>query len=154
MAHRRVDPGEGRQRPGPGRRSEGSFLPARRLSYEEERRQRERPWSPSQQVAADESGTDRAGLGAEHSRAVGGNRGKGPRDYSRSDERIRELICERMLDDDLLDASDIDVRVENGEVILTGTVRERRDKRYAEELAEQCGGVVDVMNSLRVESGH
>jgi osmotically-inducible protein OsmY len=85
---------------------------------------------------------------------VGGNRGKGPRDYSRSDERIRELICERMLDDDLLDASDIDVRVENGEVILTGTVRERRDKRYAEELAEQCGGVVDVMNSLRVESGH
>ena len=154
MAHRRDNSGESRHRSGTGRRNEGSLLPARRLSYEEERRQRERPWSPSQQVAADESGTARAGLAADQGRAVGGNRGKGPRGYSRSDERIRELICERMLDDDLLDASDIEVRVENGEVVLTGTVPERRDKRYAEELAEQCGGVVDVMNSLRVESGH
>ena len=154
MAHRRVDPGEGRRRSGTGRSSEGSFLPARRLSYEEERRQRERPWSPSQQVAPNESGADRAGRAPDQGQAVGGNRGKGPRGYSRSDERIRELICERMLDDDLLDASNIDVRVENGEVILRGTVPERRAKRYAEELAEQCGGVVDVMNSLRVESGH
>src|SRR5688572_4681086 len=154
MAHRRDNPDEGRQRPGTGRRNEGSFLSARRLSYEEERRQRERPWSPSQQVAATDSTTDRASLTTDQGRAVGGNKGKGPRGYSRSDERIRELICERMLEDDFLDASDIYVRVENGEVILTGTVRERRAKRYAEELAEQCGGVVDVMNSLRVESGH
>ncbi len=154
MAHRRDNPGEGRHRSGRGRRVEGNILPARRLSYEEERRQRERPWSPSQQVAANESGTARASVTADHGGAVGGNRGKGPRGYSRSDERIRELICERMLDDDLLDASDIDVRVENGEVILTGTVPDRRAKRYAEELAEQCGGVVDVMNSLRVERAH
>jgi hypothetical protein len=68
----------------------------------------------------------------------------------RSDERIREDVCERLSGDDGLDGSDIAVRVAAGEVTLDGTVEEGRAKRIAEEIACSCSGVVDVHNALRV----
>jgi hypothetical protein len=77
-------------------------------------------------------------------------RGIGPRGYVRSDERIREQVCEALTDHDAVDARDIEVDVQGGEVILTGTVRERAMKRYAELAAESCGGVKDVHNQLRI----
>jgi hypothetical protein len=49
-----------------------------------------------------------------------------------------------------LDASDVEVKVQNGEVTLTGTVDNRRHKRIAEDAAEECSGVRDVHNQLRV----
>jgi osmotically-inducible protein OsmY len=79
------------------------------------------------------------------------HRGRGPKGYRRSDERIREDISDRLTDDHWLDASEIDVRVENGDVHLTGEVKTRDDKRRAEQLAEQVSGVDNVMNHLRVE---
>src|SRR5437762_1916123 len=46
------------------------------------------------------------------SAAMGGPyAGRGPRGYQRSDERIREDVCERMSDCGELDATDIEVRV-------------------------------------------
>ena len=39
------------------------------------------------------------------------HRGRGPRGYTRSDERIREDVNDRLTDDGWLDASDIDVQV-------------------------------------------
>lgn len=80
----------------------------------------------------------------------GGFAGRGPKDYQRSDERIREQISDRMSDDDDLDASEISVQVQKGEVTLTGTVQSREQKRRAEDLAEQCSGVSDVVNNIRV----
>jgi osmotically-inducible protein OsmY len=77
-------------------------------------------------------------------------RGKGPRNYSRSDERIKEDINDRLSDDPFVDASDIDVTVANGEVTLTGTVDHRSTKRRAEDLAEAVSGVKNVENRLRV----
>jgi hypothetical protein len=77
--------------------------------------------------------------------------GRGPRNYQRSDERIREEVNERLTDDHRVDASDIEVEVRNGEVILRGRVDERRDKRAAEEVVENLPGVRDVRNELRVE---
>lgn len=77
-------------------------------------------------------------------------RGKGPRNYSRSDERIKEDINDRLSDDPFVDASDIDVTVSNGEVTLTGTVDHRSTKRRAEDLAEAVSGVKNVENRLRV----
>jgi len=77
--------------------------------------------------------------------------GRGPRNYQRSDERIREEVNERLTDDPRVDASDIEVEVRNGEVILRGRVDERRDKRTAEEVVENLPGVKDVRNELRVE---
>ena len=61
------------------------------------------------------------------------NRGKGPKGFKRTDERLQEDISQRLSDDHELDASNIEVTVRNGEVTLQGTVTERRAKRLAEE---------------------
>lgn len=78
-------------------------------------------------------------------------RGKGPKNYKRSDSRIEEDINDRLSDDWHLDASDVEVKVENGDVILSGTVRDRAAKRHAEDLAERVSGVGNVENRIRVE---
>lgn len=75
--------------------------------------------------------------------------GRGPRNYQRSDDRIREDICEQLMRG-WMDADDVDVRVEKGEVTLSGTVRSRDEKRAIEDLAEDVLGVKDVHNELRV----
>jgi hypothetical protein len=77
-------------------------------------------------------------------------RGRGPRGYQRSDERIHEEVCETLTDDGSVDASDIDVRVDNGEVTLSGTVHSRDEKRRAEDVIENLPGVRDVHNSLTI----
>ena len=76
--------------------------------------------------------------------------GRGPRNYRRSDQRILEDVCDRLTDDPRVDAVDIDVRVKDGEVMLTGTVGSRDEKRRAEDVAELAGGVRDIVNELRV----
>jgi hypothetical protein len=83
--------------------------------------------------------------------AAGEHRGRGPRGYRRSDDRIREDVCERLTDDDRLDASEIEVTVKDCEVQLSGTVGSREDKRRAENLVDQVSGVQDVHNGLRVQ---
>lgn len=81
---------------------------------------------------------------------TGPHSGKGPRGYQRSDESIFEETCGRLSDSGWLDASDIEVRVENGDVTLEGTVADRRAKRLAEDLVADVRGVWDVHNRLRV----
>src|SRR5690606_11858476 len=49
-------------------------------------------------------------------------RGRGPRGYKRSDDRIREEVCDCLTDDDRLDASNIEVTVKDSEVTLSGYV--------------------------------
>jgi hypothetical protein len=83
-------------------------------------------------------------------RGTGPHRGKGPVGYQRSDERIRELVCESLTDDDQVDASNIEVSVSRGEVTLSGTVDDRRTKRAAEDCAYSVSGVRDVQNQLRM----
>ena len=79
------------------------------------------------------------------------HRGRGPKGYRRSDERIKEDVNDRLSDDYYLDASDVEVTVSNTEVTLTGTVNNRNDKRRAEDLAESVSGVSNVENRLRVK---
>jgi hypothetical protein len=78
------------------------------------------------------------------------NKGKGPRNYKRSDERIKEEINERLTEDHHVDAVEIEVKVQNGEVTLSGTVNGRSEKRRAEDIAESVSGVTHVENRLRV----
>lgn len=78
------------------------------------------------------------------------HKGKGPRNYSRSDDRMKEDINDRLSDDPWVDASDIDVVVSSAEVTLTGNVNERSEKRRAEDIAESVSGVKHVENRLRV----
>ena len=78
--------------------------------------------------------------------------GRGPKGYRRSDERIREDICDRLTDDWRVDASEVEVVVSSGQVTLSGSVPSREEKRKAEDLVESIPGVHDVHNNLRV--GH
>ena len=80
----------------------------------------------------------------------GTHAGKGPKGYVRSDERIREDVCERLTRHPEVDASDIEVAVSNGEVTLSGTVSERQLKRVAEDCVEVVSGVRDITNTIRI----
>jgi hypothetical protein len=79
------------------------------------------------------------------------HRGRGPKGYQRSDERIREDVNDRLTDDPHIDASEIEVTVSNREVTLSGTVNSRFEKRHAEDLAETISGVTHVQNNLRIQ---
>lgn len=76
--------------------------------------------------------------------------GKGPQGYTRSDERIREIVCERLAEHPDIDASGIDIEVQNGEVRMKGTVDDRPMKYEAEETVESIMGVKEVDNQLKV----
>lgn len=80
-------------------------------------------------------------------------RGRGPKGYQRSDDRIKEMVSDALEDDDRLDASNIEVQVQGGEVTLTGTVSDRAQKRRAEDCVDTLRGVKDVHNQLRVQQG-
>jgi len=88
-------------------------------------------------------------LGGGH-REDQGHRGRGPRGYRRSDQRIEEEVNDRLTDDPLLDATEIQVHVHDSEVTLTGNVDSRDARRRAEDLAGDVSGVTYVLNNLRV----
>lgn len=75
----------------------------------------------------------------------------GPKGYTRSDERIREDICERLMLADSIDPSEVSVSVKEGRVALEGTVPTRRMKHAIEDLADYTAGVTDVDNRIQVE---
>lgn len=80
------------------------------------------------------------------------DRGRGPRDYQRADDRIYAEICEALTDDADVDATHVDVAVSGGDVTLTGYVRTRSEKRRTEDVAASISGARDIYNQLRVQS--
>jgi hypothetical protein len=75
----------------------------------------------------------------------------GPKGYQRSDERLREVISERLMDASYIDSSDVSVAVSGAKVMLEGTVPERRMKHAIEDLADACPGVLDIENRIQVK---
>lgn len=75
--------------------------------------------------------------------------GRGPKGYRRSDERIREDVCERIARSGV-NAEDVEVQVETGEVTLSGEVENRWDKRHLEDMIDDIFGVDEVHNHLRL----
>lgn len=69
------------------------------------------------------------------------HRGHGPRDWRKSDERLREEVCEALAADAWLDARDLNVGVDEGEVVLSGVAPCFEARERAEDIA---GGVVGV----------
>ncbi|HEX4453881.1 MAG TPA: BON domain-containing protein [Kofleriaceae bacterium] len=112
----------------------------------------------SDRVEADEDfgdrfGRERSGYGGGRGGATwsrGPHYGKGPANFTRSDERIEQLVGEALQDDDQLDATGITVEVAYGEVILDGMVTDHRIKRMAEDVALHVRGVHDVQNRIRI----
>lgn len=84
-------------------------------------------------------------------RGSGRYSGYGPLNYTRSDTRIREDVCERLTHDPDIDPRDVEVHVSEGTVTLEGTVGQRWMKHRAEDLADACGGVRNVENRIRVQ---
>lgn len=89
--------------------------------------------------------------GGDEQRSGQSHRGRGPKNYQRSDERIREDVSDRLTDDHDVDASDIDVSVSDREVTLSGQVDSKQAKRRAEDCADSCSGVEHVQNNLRIK---
>lgn len=50
----------------------------------------------------------------------------------------------------MIDATDVEVTVHNGEVTLRGQVDHRHAKRLAEDIAESVLGVKDVNNQIKI----
>lgn len=87
----------------------------------------------------------------EYAQSVLRRGGKGPKGYKRSDERIREDVCDRLSHQWDLDSSEVEVTVSNGEVTLTGTIADREQKHRAENVADAVSGVNEVHNQLRIK---
>lgn len=117
----------------------------RKNEYDEEI---ERTWMPAADPWRPSNETDMAG--AYPTPAWRENHvGKGPKGFVRSDERIREQVCEALADHPEIDASDIEVEVADGEVTLKGTVANRSIKRLAEDVLHELKFVKDVHNQIR-----
>jgi BON domain len=76
-------------------------------------------------------------------------RGVGPKGYRRSDQHVRDQVCERLMLDPYLDPSEIVVGVSKGKVTLTGTVPSERMRESAIAAAGAvAGGAIE--SKLRV----
>lgn len=76
-------------------------------------------------------------------------------DYNRSlchqtDARIYEDIFEALLNDSMVDSSDIGVEVRDGVVTLTGHLDNREMKKEVEVCIEHVEGIVDVFNLINL----
>jgi osmotically-inducible protein OsmY len=90
-------------------------------------------------------------LGSPERRKPGGSHtGQGPRFHRRSDDKIHEEIWELLSNSADLDASEIELHVESGEVTLTGRVDSRDARWLTEDLVNSVAGVREVNNRLKV----
>jgi hypothetical protein len=119
-----------------------------------------RVWGPDRSSTAYSYGYDGQGgygdasLDRANARAgASGQRGRGPRDYVRPDDRIADDIISRLTEDARIDAREIVLMVQDGVVTLTGNVPERQMKHCAEDRAAEASGVREVRNTIRVDDG-
>ena len=75
----------------------------------------------------------------------------GPRGRRRTDESLAEEIREILTADPELEATDIEVEVEDGAVTLRGLVVDSDARLLAEELVETLPGVREVHNRLQAD---
>lgn len=130
--------GFGRSAPRESTRLEGDYSDESAVSYEHDERRRRA-----------------AGRGGLHGERPWRERPfpRGPKGYQRSDERIKEDICERLMQSYFIDSSEVSVDVRGAKVMLEGTVPERYMKHAIEDVVDACLGVEDIENRIRVVSG-
>lgn len=150
-------PDDRRDRPDrPERRQGAVYYPGR---TEADYREQESPHVPGYVSAYSSGYEDGYQAGTRSSREVARDYGAqpgtqprrlGPKNYVRSDDRVREEVCERLAHRDQLDVSDVTVTVQSGVVTLEGSVNDRRMKYEVEDVADDTFGVTDVVNRLHV----
>ncbi|MFP2958924.1 BON domain-containing protein [Myxococcus sp. 1LA] len=113
------------------------------------------PWdgygtSPSR---PDDHGLGNGGYAGGRSRPEGPMRapprGRAPRGYQRSSERILADLCDQLMRS-WVDAEDVDIRVRDGVVLLAGVVRSHDERHATEAIARDVLGVKEVINDIRV----
>lgn len=75
-----------------------------------------------------------------------------PPGMHRTDAELYEDICEALMQCDDVDSSDVTVTVREGEVLLEGSVPERRMRYLIEDFAAGHPAVRDVDNRIRVRA--
>jgi len=78
--------------------------------------------------------------------------GLGPTGYDSSGDPVGQEVYSRLTQHGQVDASNIEIIIDNGEVLLEGTVDREESKRLAEEAVESITGVSSVQNLLRVQA--
>ena len=66
-----------------------------------------------------------------------------------SDDRLRELIRERLTEDPEIEAADVTIEVQGGSVTLKGSVNNERTRDVVEQCVENCGALA-VHNHLSI----
>lgn len=115
---------------------------------------RPNPFQPGIEPFMDHSPHDRSGRdrsAASHDDARRSYRGRGPKNYVRSDERILDDLAMRLTDAWEVDVGDVEVACEHGDVTLTGTVPDRWMKYRIEDIAQMTSGVREIHNRIQVE---
>lgn len=69
-----------------------------------------------------------------------------------SDDEIYDKVRLRLISDAEVKGSNIEVKVTDGVVELTGTVRQEKARIKAEKLARKVKGVRNVVNQLKVST--
>lgn len=68
--------------------------------------------------------------------------------HHRRDTLIYEEVCEALLNNPQIDATDIEIQVEDGRVTLSGKVDDREMKREVELSLEHIPGIQDLFNLI------
>jgi hypothetical protein len=77
--------------------------------------------------------------------------GRGPKGWKKSDERILEDVSLALNRSREVDASEIEVRVEDACVYLKGKMRSKGMRRVAEDLVGSVPGVQDVFTNIKID---
>jgi BON domain len=88
--------------------------------------------------------------GPDRRKPGGSPQGPGLQFHRRSDDKIHEEIWDLLTNNADLDASEVDLHVEGGEVTLTGTVDSRDARWLIEDLVNSVTGVREVTNRIKV----
>src|SRR5919106_1174361 len=88
--------------------------------------------------------------GSERRKTGGSQTSQGAQFHRRSDDKIHEEIWELLTNNADLDATEIELHVEAGEVTLTGSVDSRDARWLAEDLVSSVSGVREVNNRLKL----
>ncbi|MBA2404619.1 MAG: BON domain-containing protein [Bdellovibrionales bacterium] len=76
--------------------------------------------------------------------------GKGPKNWL-TDESIKYKVSLALYLTPEVDATKIEVQVEQGRVTLSGPIRDRKQKKAAEECIDTIPGVSDIFNKLVIQ---
>jgi|GEM_PF-3629468 len=93
------------------------------------------------------------GSGNQETSRKGQFAGTTPKNFKRSDERIYDDICQKLSQEGHFDVSDVEIKVESGEVSLEGNIENRSDKHRIEMLVDSIMGVKDITNNLKIARG-